>query len=207
MWLPFLVAVYDALRSQDQQRSRRAREYESDDEDDDSPDATAYEDLSKSLSSTFLSSKWRYTFSAFLLSFGLYLVAGLWNTAESSHVCALLSTDISMIPRFQLLALFFDLALAIAVFELALGGTQSSTRLLAAPVSWAIALILTSAIWAIVTIVVYFGQPENRPWLFMQGDSSTQPLLTLLGQAIFLTTVCISTLYSVGAESIQIFLC
>lgn len=198
VWLPFLVAVYDALRFQHQKHSRRSREDDDDSSDDDDLDATAYDDLSQSVTSAFLSSRWHYLPSAFLLSLGCYLVAGLWLTSESSHVCPLLSTDVNMVPRLQLLALFLDLALAIAVLELTLGGMLPSSPLLATPTSWAVVLTLTSVVWAVVTIVVYIKQPENRPWLLMQDDSfSSRPLFSLICQALFLTALCISTLYSV----------
>lgn len=201
VWLPFLVAVYDALRHQNQQYIRPSESHNQDedsDEDYDQPDASAYEDLTNSLKSTFLSSKWRYLSSAFLLSLGCYLVAGLWRSSESTHICPLFSSDISMIPRFQLLALFFDLALAIAVFELTLGGVDSASQLLATPTSCAAVLTLTSSIWAIVVVIIYFQQPENRSWLLLQdGSASTHPLLILLGQALFLTMLCVSVVYSV----------
>lgn len=205
VWLPFLIAVYDALRFQRQQRPRRAHEDDNgDDDDDDDIDATTFDHLGQSLSSAFLSSRWRYLPTAFLLSLGCFLVAGLWTTSQSTYICPLLSTDINLVPRLQVLALFLDTALAIAVLELTLGGMLPSSPILETPTSWAVVLTLTSAIWSVVAIVCYSNQPENRGWLLLQHEHfPLRSLFLLLCQALFLTVLCMSTLYSVCFQFLQ----
>lgn len=195
-WLPFLIALYDAIRFQREQHLSRPRE--------DDLDATAYDELQQALKSAFLSSRWRYVPTAFLLSLGCYMVAGLWLASESSHVCPLLSSDITLVPRLQILALCLDTFLAIAVLELALGGMLPSSPLLATPMSWAVVLTLASSVWAIIAMVCYV-RPESHAWLLLKEEQSPVKILfSMFCQALLLTVLCVSSLYSVSVRCLPL---
>ncbi|KAK5941501.1 hypothetical protein PMZ80_006780 [Knufia obscura] len=194
VWLPFLIAVYDALRFQKRQDVRAIEE----DDDDEDLGSTAYQDFAQSLKRSLLSSPWRYVPTAFLLSLGCHLVAGLWLSSESSHVCPISSSDVVVVPRLQWLALLLDTSLAIASLELAIGGMLPSTPILSIPISWAAVLTLSAGVWSIIAAVVIATQPENHAWLFMEHEPSpVGSILSLVCQALLLATFCISTLYSV----------
>jgi len=201
VWLPFVVAVYDALRFQ---KPQDVHGVEDDDED---LDSTAYHDLVRSLRSSLLSSPWRYVPTAFLLSFGCHLVAGLWLSSESSHVCPVTSSDLVVVPRLQWLALLLDIFLAVASLELAIGGMLPSTPILSTPTSWATVMTFAAGVWTIIAAVVITTQPENHAWLFMEHEPSRlAAIFSLICQALFLATFCISTLYSVSRNCNELLL-
>lgn len=196
VWLPFVIAVYDALRFQ----TRQAVHGTEDEDEDGALDASAYHDFIQTLKSSLLSSPARYVPTAFLLSLGCHLVAGLWLSSESSHVCPISSSDIVAVPRLQWLAMLLDTFLAVAALELAIGGMLPSTPILSTPVSWAAVLAFSAGIWTILAAVVAAIQPENHAWLFMEDEPSPlKTIVSLICQALFLATTCISFLYSVSA--------
>lgn len=191
VFLPFFVAIYDALRFQKSQNFDAERDV----------DASAYDDLIFAFKSKWLSSRWRYVPVAFGLSFGCYLVAGLWLSSESSYVCPLLSWEAVAIPRLQIVAVLLDTFLVIAALELAIGNTQPTSYTLSTPRSWTIVMLLSSAIWIVIAIVVYHTEPEHINWLLLRHDVfQSASLLTLLYRAVFLSIFCLSTLCSVSLK-------
>ena len=199
VWLPFLVAVYDALRFQQRENLEAV-------DDNDALDSSVYHDLAQSLKRKLLSSPWRYVPTAFLLSWGCHLVAGLWSSSQSSYICPLISSDFVIIPRLQCVALLLDAAVASAALELALGGMLPSSPLLSLPISWAVVTTLSAGTWTGISVLIYHLEPENRAWLLMQHDSPRSTALAyLLLQALLLSTLCVSILYSVSHPSICAF--
>ena len=191
VWLPFVVAIYDALRFQERGLP------DNDENEDEDLDASAYYDFARSFRSSILSSPWRYVPAAFLLSLGCHMVAGLWSNSASSHVCPISSSDIVVVPRLQWLALLLDSLLAIASLELVVGGPTTSMRVLSAPTSWAIVLTTAAGLWCVVAMVVHSTQPENHAWLLLEHEPSrVGALLSLICQALFLATFGISLLYT-----------
>lgn len=197
VWLPFLVAIYDALRWQ---KPGFARQDEDEEEDD--LDSSAYHDLVKSVKLQLLSTHWRFLPTTFILSLGCYMVAGLWLSSESSHICPQSSSDLVGIPRLQILVLFLDTALAIAALELALGAKTASKGLLSLPNVWSTAAIACVTIWSAVCIVLVQTQPEHRAWMFLRNElAPSTTLFVLLYQAVFLTVLVVSSLYSVSISA------
>lgn len=199
VWLPFVVAVYDALRFQKRQDVRAAAD------DDEDMDSSAYHDFARSLKSSLLSSPWRYVPAALLLSLGCHLVAGLWTASPSTHVCPVSSSDVLVIPRLQWLALLLDSFLTISTLELAVGGVLPSTSVLSVPMSWAAVLTLAAGAWGVIAAYVNTTQPENHAWLFIEhGTARIAAISSLVCQAVFLSVFCISSLYSVSHNSIKL---
>lgn len=191
VWLPFLISVYDALRFQKSGFSRQ-------DEEDDEFDTNAYHDLVRHIRLRWLSSSWRYVPTTFLLSLGCHMVAGLWLSSESSHICPMSSSDLVTIPRLQWLVLLLDVALSIAVLELAIGANMSSTAFPSTPNAWSAVTIISLIIWTVVSMSVLSSQPENRDWIFLQPKSTrTATVFVMLYQAVYLTAITLSSLYSV----------
>lgn len=197
VWLPLLLALYDALRFQ--------QPLLLEDEEDDDPGSSAYRDFARSLRKSLLSSKYRYVPAGLLMSLGCHMVAGLWLTSQSSHTCPWVSTDSFVVPRLQALCLAIDAFLAIAVAELS-SGYRSSGFPLSTPFSWATVTSLSAAAWFSISVFVFRTQPENQSWLLMNsGIPRPTVLFTLLCQAVVLSILCISTLYSVSVRTNDTF--
>lgn len=198
VWLPFLISIYDALRWQKPGLSRR----EEDEEEEDDFDTSAYQDLVKSTKLKILSSRWRFAPTTFLLSFGCYMVAGLWLSSESSHICPQMSSDRVTVPRLQWLVLLLDTVIAIAALELALEARTPSKSMLSIPYVWSTVAIACIAVWSAVLTMLVRTQPENRSWIFLQDEPAPgRAIFVLFYQALFLSILVASSLYSVSLQS------
>lgn len=193
VWLPFLIAIYDAVRFQ------RHLSLITTDEEDLALDSTIYTEVTRTWKDSLLQSRWRYVPASFLFSLGCHMVAGLWSPFQSTIVCPLSSTDLLAMPNLLWLNLGLDTFLAIVTFELALGGMSHYSSMLSAPMLFATVTGAAASCWLVVGLVVYKTQPENRAWLFMEvGPGRGSALGTLLSQSAFLSVLLTSTLYMVS---------
>lgn len=193
VWLPFLLAVYSALRFEKRQQHTEEAD------DGDGLDTSAYQHAAWSLKSAVLSSPWRYVPSAFLLSLGCHLIAGMWSTSQSTQICPLISQDSLLIPRLRCMALLADTFLIVAAYELATNSVQSGDSIFPTPTSWIIVTTFTTGLWAAVATYVYRTQPENHAWLFLEPASSRMSaVIPMLFRALFLSVLAVSSLYSVS---------
>lgn len=197
VWLPLLLAIYDALRLQKPGLHNGTGT---------NSDFTSHQGSFQPIVTRLLSSRWRFVPTTFLLSLGCHMVAGLWLTSESSHVCPRSSSDSTAIPQLQWLALLLDTSLAISAAELALPSATASSRL-SKSLTWIFMTILSAATWSVVSIILAFTQPENRDWFFLRTERAPAiTFLTIFGQAVYLTLLSLATLYSVSC-SISSLLC
>lgn len=189
VFLPFLVAAYDALRSQ--------RKVAPDGEP--GPDATIYQVLRNNLASSIVAPRFRYLIPVFFVCCGCYLLQSLWASLNSTYICPITTGEPYSIPTLQLLALFLDIAATIIAYETSPNsdGTHLSPR--RCMVLWSSAFLSTSVIWVIVGCILYLCKPEFRAWLFLIFPPIE--FGTILSAGLHTSLFCIlviSTLHSVS---------
>lgn len=193
VWLPLLVAVYDAIRFQKPTRLQAGN-----DEDDLEIDSNI-SSVTRSWKNSLLQSRWRFVPAALLFSLGCHMVTGLWSSSQSTIICPRSSTDLTAIPNIQWLNLVLDTLLVVVAFELGLGGMLPSSPILAIPSAWATVTTLAASVWLGIAFFVYKTQPEHRAWLFMEpGPGRSTIFSTLLWQSAFLSILLTSPLNMVG---------
>ncbi|KAL2444785.1 hypothetical protein ABEF95_017254 [Exophiala dermatitidis] len=107
VFLPFLLAAYDALRTQ---RPRNIQE-------EDKPESSIYDIMREKLRTYLLQPRIRYLPSLFLVSYGCYRTQDMWLPLKSTYICPIVTGETKTIPAFQSAALAVDLCLAIIVYE------------------------------------------------------------------------------------------
>ncbi|KIV91789.1 hypothetical protein PV10_06293 [Exophiala mesophila] len=188
VFLPFLLAAYDALRSQKNVALDR----------DSGPDATIYQSLRHNVASSVVAPRFRYLLPVFLICCGCYLVQSLWASLNSTYICPITTGEQHSIPALQLLALFLDVAATIIAYETSPNsdGTHLSPRRYM--VLWSSAFLSTSVIWLIVGCILYVFKPELRTWLFLIFPPIDVSTILAAGLHTFLFCILIiSTLHSV----------
>lgn len=190
VYLPLLLAIYDAARFQ------RPVNFESEEK----PDQNVYESMSVALRRYILRPRTRLLLPAFLLSYGSYLVLGLWTSSNSTYICPVVVGDARTIPLMQICALFLDWCLAVLVYEMSprSDGSGLSGRRMA--ILWSSTMIGVVAVWSFVALMVYIFKPEHRSWLLLL-DSPTifGVLAAMIGQAFIFSLLCITSLHFVRA--------
>ena len=179
VFLPLLVAVYDALRFQI---------------DGVEIDESASGALRQATWSAYIRNKWRFLPLAALLSFGCYALTGLSATPRSTYICPVASNGISNVYKLQLLAVIIDAALAIAAYELSLGNHANEGPFVRPPASWYLVTAGCALIWLFIGMIAFqhLREDESR---FMLNDLS---VFVLVGKALALAILCCIVLFSVS---------
>lgn len=189
MFLPLLLALYDAVRSQ---RTLNLPP-------DERPDNTIYESLRAAVTTHILRPRTRYLLSILMVSYGCYLAQGLWMSSTSTYICPIVVGEPKTIPMMQICALFLDFCLAIIAYETSPkndGRGLSGRRYV---VLWSSVMIATSVVWAMVALIVYVFKPEYRVWLlFLFPPLGFDSLIAIVGHVLLFCVLCISTLHCVS---------
>ncbi|KIV77209.1 hypothetical protein PV11_09026 [Exophiala sideris] len=188
VFLPFMLALYDAVRSQ---RSLKL-DYE------ERPDSSVYESLRMTISKRVHGPRTRYLLPLFLVSYGCYLTQGLWASSNSTFICPLVTREQWAIPTMQAVALLLDLCLAIIAYETApkLDGRGLSGR--RCVVLWSSAMFATVIIWSVVATAVYTFEPEHRAWLlFLEPSLDSSILFAITGNILLFCLLCITTMHCI----------
>lgn len=189
VFLPFLLACYDAARSQ------RPLALEQDDR----PDSSIYDGIRMALSRFILRPRTRYLLPMFLVSYGTYLAQGLWSSSNSTYICPIVTGEPRTVPAMQVIALFLDLGLVLLAYE---SSPKSNGRGLSGrryAVLWSSAMIATAVVWLIVAAIVYMFKPEYRNWLLLlRPPVEFGTFLAMLGHVLLFCLFCISTLHCVS---------
>ena len=133
VFLPLVIAIYDALRFQRWIPTPR----------DDPMDASVYESLHEDLRCFLRSPRWRFVPSAACLSGGAYLTTYLWSGLTSTYICPVVTGHSARIPTLQIVALILDCLVACAFLEFTIQGSSlmSNTRF-RGPLIWAPILLV-----------------------------------------------------------------
>lgn len=189
VFLPFLLALYDAIRSQ---RSLALAHEER-------PDSNIYDGIRSAIGMFILRPRTRYLLPMFLVSYGAYLAQGLWDSSNSTYICPIVTGEPRTIPAMQIGSLFLDLCLAMVVYETSPKGDGRGLSGRRCVVLWSSTMIATSVIWSGVAMIVYFFKPEYRNWLlFLQPSLDIGTLFAIIGHVFLFCVLCISTLHCVS---------
>ncbi|KAL2406861.1 hypothetical protein ABEF93_008713 [Exophiala dermatitidis] len=188
VFLPFLLAVYDALRTQ---RTRNIQE-------EDKPESSIYDIMREKLRIYLLQPRIRYLPSLFLVSYGCYRAQDMWLPLKSTYICPIVTGESKKIPAFQFAALAVDLCLAIIVYETLPkkdGRGLSGRRCV---VLWSSVMMGTSLIWSIVALCLYIFRPESRNWLlFLEPSLEAWTVAAILWHVLLFCVLCISSLHCI----------
>lgn len=189
VFLPFLLACYDAARSQ------RPLALEQDDR----PDSSIYDGIRMALKRFILRPRTRYLLPILLVSYGAYLAQGLWSSSNSTYICPIVTGEPRTVPAMQVIALFLDLCLVLLVYE---SSPKSNGRGLSGrryAVLWSSAIFATAVIWSVVASIVYVFKPEYRNWLLLlRPGVEFSTFVAMFGHILLFCLFCISTLHSVS---------
>lgn len=192
IFLPFLLALYDAVRSQ---RTLGP-------EPEERPDSSMYDSLQAALGRWIVRPRTRFLFPMFLLSSGCYLAQGLWSSSNSTYICPIVVREPRTIPMMQISALALDVLLAIIVYETTPktdGRGLSGRRCV---VLWSSAMAATSIVWSVVASIVYTFKPEYRNWLlFLHPPLDLGTFFAIGVHVLLFCLLCISTLHCVSLSS------
>lgn len=190
VFLPFMLALYDAVRSQ----SSLALEYE------ERPDSSVYESFRMTVSRKVLGPRTRYLFPLFLVSYGCYLAQGFWASSTSTFICPRVTGEQRAIPTMQIGALLLDLCLAIIAYETAPkpdGRGLSGRRYV---ILWTSAMFATVILWSVVAVIVYISKPEYRTWLlFLEPALDSGTVFAISGNILLFCLLCITTTHCVSS--------
>lgn len=199
VWLPFIVAFYDAAViwfCDYKSNKRKIRE---------GLGTTVNCNFDWSSRALLFSGTLRYIPAGFLLSAGCHLVAGPWFEVKSTLVCPLSSPIAHVVPALQWISVFFDASLAILALELSHECRHPPRPALSLPLPWIIVTALSAGVWATIFVFVYALQPENHAWLVFGLEASRYTHMHyLFSQALFLGLLCVATLYSVRSLTLPV---
>ncbi|KIX01417.1 uncharacterized protein Z518_09143 [Rhinocladiella mackenziei CBS 650.93] len=186
VFLPFMLAFYDAVRSQ------RALALKNEER----PDSSVYDSLRVAVASYILRPRTRFLLSTFLVCYGCYLTQGLWSSSNSTYICPLVVGESKTIPAMQVLALFLDLGLALIIYETSPKSDGRGLSGRRCVILWSSVMIATSVVWSMVGLIVYIFRPEDRAWLlFFQPSLEVGTLFAIAGHVVLFCFLCISTLH------------
>jgi hypothetical protein len=189
VFLPLLLAVYDALRSQshiDVQWDER-------------PDSSVYEYIRMAISTYIVRPRYRYLLPVAALTYGLYLTLGLWASSTSTYICAAARGESTLIPLLQIGCLLLDFQLALVAYETSPRSNRGGLSGRRCVVLWSSTMIAASVIWYIAALLLYILRPELRFWLFLLSPSLELGTIVAMIAFVFLFCVwCISTLHCVS---------
>lgn len=186
VWLPLLLAFYDAWRFQTPIVVDVVEDVES----------TAYEDVSRTTRANFLASRGRYVPQAFLLSLGCHLVNGLGTTSQSTYICPLVTQQRRRMSQWQWSLLCLDLAIVIGmaeIFHRAKESLKSRSRArLPATILVSVSSMASIAL-VLVTAVYYKLTPEDRAWIWLADERNLWG--PILGQTLLCGAFLVQTLH------------
>ena len=158
-----------------------------------------YDSLRAALRTYILRPRTRYLSSMFMVSYGCYLIQGLWESSSSTYICPIVVGEPRTIPAMQICALLLDLYLAVIVYETVPKNDGRGLSGRRCVILWSSTMAATSAVWMIVGIVVYLFKPEYRNWLLFSYPSlDFGVLFAMAGQVSLFCLLCISTLHCVS---------
>lgn len=200
-FLPFLIALYDAVRSQRQRILQGEKQSNS----------SSYGfvrrvtgPVQRPISTWILQPRTRYLLPLFLIASGCYLMQGMWHSSATTYICPIVTGEKKTIPFFQFLALLLDFLIAIIVYEThpkSDGRGLSGRRCV---VLWSSTLLSVSFIWSGVGAVLYLFKPEYRGWLLLLRPSLDFGTLVAMGVYTFLFCLLfISTLHCVSTDGLN----
>ncbi|OCT46929.1 capsular associated protein [Cladophialophora carrionii] len=179
VFLPFLLAVWDAFRSQ---RSLDLQQEER-------PDSSVYESLRSALRTYILRPRTRHMFSLFMVSYGCYLTQGLWTSSNSTYICPAALGLPRTVPLMQISSLVLDFCLAVIAYENAPRPDGRGLFGRRSVVLWSSVMISTSVVWCTVATALYIFKPEIRPWLlFLYPTLEFGTILAMAGHIFTITT-------------------
>lgn len=197
VFLPFLIASYDAVRSQ--------RQIPLQDEKQSNTSSFGFiqrltTPIQRPISAWILQPRTRYLLPLFLIASGCYLVQGMWSSSTTTYICPIVTGEQRSIPFFQFLALLLDFLLAVIAYETHPKSDGSGLSGRRSVVLWSSTLLGVSFIWSGVGAAIYLFKPEYRSWLFLLrpsvdfGTFVAMGVYTLLFCLLFISTLhCVST--------------
>ena len=189
VFLPFLLAVWDAFRSK-RPLDLRAEER---------PDTAIYQALRGALRTYILRPRTRYLMSTFLLSYGCYLMQGLWASSRSTYICPITLGEPRMIPTMQIGSVLLDFCLAVIAYETSPRSDGRGIPGRRCVVLWSSAMISTSIVWCIVAAALYTFKPEIRFWLlYLYPNLEFSTIVALATHVFVFCVLCISLFHCVS---------
>lgn len=185
VFLPFLLAAYDASRSQ------RSLELQQEDR----PDISMYEWIQATIRTYILKQRIRYMIPAFTVSYGCYLALGLWTSSSSTYICPIALKETRAIPAMQIGALILDFCLIAIAYETTPKPDGSGLPARRCVVLWSSVMMGTSVVWYIVAAAFYTFRPQIRYWLLFLSPATEFGTILAIGAHVFVFCVlCISLL-------------
>ncbi|KEF63809.1 uncharacterized protein A1O9_01787 [Exophiala aquamarina CBS 119918] len=195
VFLPFLIALYDAARSQ------KWRTLQGEKQSDPSFFGLARRvtgPIQRPISTWILQPRTRYLLPLFLIASGCYLVQGMWHSSTTTYICPIVTGELKIIPLFQFLALLLDFLIAIIVYETHPKSDGSGLSGRRCVVLWSSSLLGVSFIWSGVGAAIYLFKPEYRGWLLLLRPSLDFGTFVAMGVYTFLFCLLfISTLHCI----------
>jgi hypothetical protein len=202
VFLPFLIAVYDVIRSQ------KRRTFQSEKQSNTTASGLSrrtIESIQGAISTWILRPGTRYLLPIYLIAFGCYLVQGLWHSSTTTYICPLVTGEQKTIPIFQFLALLLDTLIAIIVYETRTKNDGSGLSGRRCVVLWSSTLLGVSIIWSGIGAMLYLFKPEYRAWLLLLRPSLDFDTLVAMSVHTFLfSLLSISTLHCVSTDGMHI---
>jgi hypothetical protein len=195
IYLPILIAVYDALRFQRSDISQAG---------DRPPANNGYElwrnKLSAMIETYVLKPRYRYILSTFLFCYGCHLVIDQWHPLNSTYICPIVLNQHSTIPYAQTASLVLDGILAIIVYEMLPRKDGSGLSPRRSVVLWSSTLTGVTSVWSLIGLIFYLAKPERRLWLLLVDSADMFSLVfSITLQSVLFSVFCITTLHSVSS--------
>lgn len=202
VFLPFLIAVYDVIRSQKQRTFQGEKQ----------SNTTAsrlstrtIEFIQRAISTWILRPGTRYLLPVFLIAFGCYSIQGLWHSSTTTYICPLVTGEQKTIPIFQFLAVLLDFLIAIIAYETRPKNDGSGLSGRRCVVLWSSTLLGVAIVWSGAGAMVYLFKPEYRAWLLLLRPSLDVGALVAMSVYTFLfSLLSISTLHCVSTHRVYI---
>lgn len=193
IYLPLLMACYDALRFQKSQPITAA----------DKPHARVYDRLQETARQYVLGPRFRYVLPTAAFCLGCRLLLYQWLPLNSTYICPVILRQQTTIPSTQIVSFLLDSALAIIIYEMLPRSDGSGLSSRRSIVLWSTILTGTAIVWCMITVIVYFAKPELQFWLLLLDSPRLFGLVTSITlQSILFSIFCITTMHSVSPISV-----
>jgi hypothetical protein len=188
IWLPLLLALYDALRFQKNEPRTSAENF----------DASIYRAILHRVRDYAVSSRWRIVGPMAVFCLGCRWATELWAGLNSTFICPINTGEQFSAPAAQIAGLILDLVLCIMVWENfpKRDGAGLSPRRNA--ILWSSTMAGAAIVWTVVAGAVYFGMHRHRYYVVLWDVSFVPMAVSFTLQALLFSVLCITTLHSVS---------
>jgi hypothetical protein len=188
IWLPLLLALYDAVRFQKNEPQSTPEKI----------DASIYGSILNRVRDFAVGSRWRFVVPVVFFCLGCRWAISLWAGLNSTFICPIGTGEHFSAPAAQIAGLFLDFVLCVLIWEnfpKRDGAGLSPRRNV---ILWTSTMAGASIVWTVVAGAVYFGMHRHRYYVVLWDVALAPVTVSFMLQALLFSVLCITTLHSVS---------